>query len=71
MFHISENQPFIDGNKRVASSASLTFLMRNGVLLGLSNDNLVDVVFAMAKGQLDKQAIAATLRNQTWANLGR
>ena len=30
-FHIAQNQPFIDGNKRTAMGAALTFLEGNGV----------------------------------------
>ncbi len=66
LFHISQNQPFIDGNKRAASSAALTFLVRNGIFLELTNDDLVALVFAVANGQLDKHAIAARLRGQAW-----
>ena len=29
-FHIAENQPFLDGNKRTALSSVLTFLRLNG-----------------------------------------
>lgn len=29
-FHIAENQPFLDGNKRTALSSALTFLRLNG-----------------------------------------
>jgi death-on-curing protein len=30
-FHIAENQPFVDGNKRAAIGAALVFLDINGV----------------------------------------
>jgi death-on-curing protein len=29
-FHIAENQPFVDGNKRAALNAAITFLGLNG-----------------------------------------
>jgi death-on-curing protein len=31
-FHIAENQPFVDGNKRAALNAALVFLDINGWL---------------------------------------
>ncbi len=40
-FHIAENQPFIDGNKRVAVAAALTFLRVNGCALNLDSDLLL------------------------------
>src|SRR5690242_16295017 len=30
LFHISQNHPFIDGNKRVGANAAITFLLLNG-----------------------------------------
>ena len=30
-FHIAQNQPFLDGNKRTAMASALTFLEGNGV----------------------------------------
>src|SRR5437764_12825957 len=32
-FHIAENQPFLDGNKRTALTAALTFLDINGIIV--------------------------------------
>ena len=31
LFHIAGNHPFVDGNKRVALAAALTFLKMNGL----------------------------------------
>jgi death on curing protein len=31
-FHLAENQPFVDGNKRVALLSALNFLAQNGVV---------------------------------------
>ncbi len=32
-FHLAENQPFIDGNKRTALDCALTFLEANGITI--------------------------------------
>ena len=31
LFHVAENQPFVDGNKRAALASGLVFLHQNGV----------------------------------------
>ena len=33
IFHLAENQPFVDGNKRTALAGGLVFLHQNGVPL--------------------------------------
>ena len=37
-YHLAENQPFIDGNKRTAFAASVVFLKLNGYSLHAGND---------------------------------
>jgi death-on-curing protein len=58
LFHIALNHPFTDGNKRVAAVATLIFLELNGVLMAISNEDLVELVLAVAEGKHDKPAIA-------------
>ncbi|MDB6167836.1 MAG: death on curing protein [Verrucomicrobia bacterium] len=42
-YHLAENQPFIDGNKRTAIATALTFLEHNGVSTSrLTNAELYD-----------------------------
>ncbi|HCU24956.1 MAG TPA: type II toxin-antitoxin system death-on-curing family toxin, partial [Deltaproteobacteria bacterium] len=36
-FYLSENQPFLDGNKRIATAAALTFLRLNGFEILISD----------------------------------
>ena len=33
IFHLAENQPFVDGNKRTALASGLVFLHQNGIAL--------------------------------------
>lgn len=63
LFHLVQNHPFIDGNKRVGAAAALVFLDLNGIELNISDDDLVRHVLETAQGRLDKSAIAAFLRN--------
>lgn len=57
------NHPLADGNKRLAAAASLTFLRINGHRAALSQDELFELVMAVAAGDLrDVPDIAAALR---------
>ena len=61
-FHISENQPFIDGNKRAALAAALAFLILNGVENTPDpRDRLYDAMLAMAARTLTKDEFATLL----------
>jgi death-on-curing protein len=62
-FHIAENQPFVDGNKRAAVAAALTFLRLNGCDLQTDSDlRLYRTMIAVANHQAGKPEIAAVLR---------
>lgn len=62
LFHIVQNHPFIDGNKRAGTAAALVFLDMNGVEVEITDEALVDHVLAVAQGLMDKPAIAEFLR---------
>lgn len=55
LFHIVQNHPFIDGNKRVGAVASLVFLHMNDQGIRMTNAELETLVLAVAKGELDRQ----------------
>jgi death on curing protein len=54
LFHISRNHPFIDGNKRTAIAAALTFLEMNGVEIDADENALYDLVIGVATGKLTR-----------------
>jgi death-on-curing protein len=54
MFHLAQNHPFHDGNKRVAALASLVFLDVNAVDALPAPDELEDVTLRVAAGQMSK-----------------
>jgi death-on-curing protein len=62
LFHIVQNHPFVDGNKRTGATAALTFLYLNCLKILVEEDAFTDMVLAVAQGQMDKKAIAAFLR---------
>ena len=61
-YHIAENQPFVDGNKRTGLNAALVFLDINGWLVTDTNGCLYDAMIGLATGQLDKAGLAILLR---------
>lgn len=63
LFHLVQNHPFVDGNKRVGLLSSLVFLGVNGVVIEGSSAELYDLTLAVAEGRADKEQIAAVLRS--------
>ena len=61
-FHIAENQPFVDGNKRTALVTALTFLELNGFSVDALSDRLYLAMLAVGDGRLDKAGLALLLR---------
>lgn len=64
-FHIAQNQPFIDGNKRAAVTTALTFLEVNGMNTSACPDDVIyDALIAIAEKRLDKPGLAAVFRSE-------
>jgi death on curing protein len=63
LFHIVKNHAFLDGNKRTGLLAALVFLKLNGVNVVDRDSLLYDVTIAVAEGRLDKDGLAAILRD--------
>ena len=61
-FHISQNQPFLDGNKRTALNAALVFLDVNGWIVSDRQETLYDAMIAIAEKRLDKNGLALAFR---------
>ena len=61
-FHIAENQTFVDGNKRTAVLAALTFLDMNGIFVFAATDTLCDAMMAVAERRIDKSGLAEVFR---------
>ena len=61
-FGIARNHPFIDGNKRTAFIAYLTFLALNECVFDATPEDRYLTMFALAEGKLKEKAFAAWLR---------
>jgi len=54
LFHLCQNHAFVDGNKRAGANAAITFLLMNDWELTFDEDELVDLVLAVASGLVEK-----------------
>lgn len=64
LFHLAQNHPFIDGNKRAAVMAALSFLLVNGVESLPAPQELEITTLQVAAGELSKDALTQWMRSQ-------
>ena len=57
LFHLVENHPFVDGNKRVGAMAALIFLDLNGLDFDASDEDFTAMVLRVASGKIRKAEI--------------
>ncbi|MDD4817566.1 MAG: type II toxin-antitoxin system death-on-curing family toxin [Victivallaceae bacterium] len=57
LFHLVENHPFVDGNKRVGAMAALIFLDLNGIDFNASDEEFTAMVLRVASGKMLKAEI--------------
>lgn len=65
LFHIVQNHPFVDGNKRTGAVAAIIFLALNEVKVVASEEDFEALVWSAATGRTDKEAIAAFFRQHS------
>jgi death on curing protein len=58
LYHIVQNHPFLDGNKRVGAAVAIIFLAINDVTIEADEGGLVDLTLAVAQGKAGKREIA-------------
>lgn len=63
-YHIAENQPYIDGNKRTGLLSALNFLAANGIVADKPADVFYAAMIAIAERRLDKAGLAAVFRTR-------
>lgn len=62
LFHLVQNHPFVDGNKRIGLETALVFLEINGISIEAQDDQLVELVLETAQGTRSKAQLAAFFR---------
>ena len=63
LYGICRNHPFVDGNKRTAVAAALTFLDLNGIEVDADENDFYDLVIGVAEGRVSKASIAVFLED--------
>lgn len=63
LFHIVQNHPFNDANKRTGFGATYLFLKANKVPILLSDEVFENLVIEVAKGNVNKEEIARLLEH--------
>ena len=64
---LAENQPFTDGNKRVAWAAAMVFLEVNGVTVTSTTQDAVGLMLKVARKEIDVPDIAEFFEKRTTA----
>lgn len=62
LFHIVQNHPFLDGNKRTGAAAAIIFLAMNNIELDADEDGLVETTLAVAQGTIGKAEVSEFFR---------
>lgn len=63
LFHIVQNHPFVDGNKRTGANAAIVFLELNGYALEIPLEEAEALVMAVAQGEAKVEDVAAFFRS--------
>ncbi len=64
-FHLCQNYPFLDDNKRTAGMAMFTFLQLNGLEPVTTEIDYYQVMMEIANGHMNKEQIARWLQTIT------
>jgi len=62
LFHIVQDHPFVDGNKRTGAAAAINFLRLNDISIDADQTLFEELVRATAQGEVGKTALADFLR---------
>ena len=65
LYGICRSHPFVDGNKRTAVVATLTFLGMNDSVVDADEDEFYDLVIGVAEGRVSKAAVAVFLEKNS------
>lgn len=64
-FHLCQNHPFYDGNKRTALIAMYTFLFVNGYQIKADKKSLFAIMMDLARGKVNKDELAEYLKKHS------
>ena len=62
-FGLAGNHAFVDGNKRIAFLAMMTFLIKNGVCFAPDPANVTKIILFLAAGEVSQQSLTRWVRD--------
>ena len=62
-FGLAKNHPFIDGNKRIAFHAMMTFLRINGARFAPDSAHATVIILDLAAGEVSEESLARWIRD--------
>ena len=62
-FGLAKIHPFVDGNKRIAFIAMVTFLRRNGIAFRPDQAQSTAIILAVAAGEVSEESLARWVRD--------
>ena len=62
-FGLAKNHAFVDGNKRIAFMAMMTFLRRNGVAFSPDPAQSTAMILALAAGEVNEDGLTRWIRD--------
>ena len=62
LFHLVQNHPFVDGDKRVGTAASQVFLELNSIDVVIDDDPFIELVLQVSQGMCSKPEISEFFR---------
>ena len=67
-FGVARNHPFVDGNKRTAWVLARLFLRLNGVQIRFDQADAIQIMLALAAGEVTEDALAGWFRERIARN---
>jgi death-on-curing protein len=62
-FGFAKNHDFVDGNKRIAFMAMMTFLIKNGVAFSPDPAQSTTIILALAAGEVSEESLTRWIRD--------
>ena len=62
-FGLAKNHAFVDGNKRIAFMAMMTFLHKNGVAFSPEPAHATQIILSLAAGEVSEESLTRWIRD--------
>lgn len=70
-FDLARNQPFVDGNKRIAFHAMMVFLRSNAIPFAPDPAHAAEIIISLAAGEVSEESLTRWIRDNLPAGPGK